>query len=168
VHKYIKENGKRGKRKKRKRFSGLNRPGDFGPAERAGTRPRGHAAQLGPPAGAATAPWARAHMSARGDGDSPTGRNRSLVISVAVRRWWSGSGWSGMWLSTGRGRVLWWWGQFGRWTLGMAGPRRGSKFPLPGNRIWMSPRGGGVNRRIKKYHFKTLVLTLLKDQIVVE
>jgi hypothetical protein len=29
----------------------------------------------------------------------------------------------------GRGRGSRWWGQFGRWTLGMASPRRGGGLP---------------------------------------
>jgi hypothetical protein len=37
----------------------------------------------------------------------------------------------------------------------------------PGNRIWMSPRGG-VNRWIKNYHLKTEILTLLEGWIAVE
>jgi hypothetical protein len=51
------------------------------------------------------------------------------VIPVAIHRRWSGSGWSGRWLSTDRGRGSRWWGQFGQWTLGMAGPRRGGGLP---------------------------------------
>jgi hypothetical protein len=54
---------------KNKRISLLTGPGgDFGLA-RARARPRGQAAQHGPPEGAArlTVPWARAHVPARGE-----------------------------------------------------------------------------------------------------
>jgi hypothetical protein len=44
---------KREKEKKKRIFWFERVWGDFSPAERAGTRPRGRSAQLGPPAGAA-------------------------------------------------------------------------------------------------------------------
>jgi hypothetical protein len=52
------------------------------------------------------------------------GENRSLVNPTAVPRRWSGSTSTEWWQSTSGGRVSRIWGQFGRWTLGMAGPRR--------------------------------------------
>jgi hypothetical protein len=39
---------------------------------------------------------------------------------------------------------------------------------MPGNRIWMLPRGGGVNRRIIIITLKLEILTLLEGWIVVE
>jgi hypothetical protein len=79
-------------------------------------RPHGQPAQLGPPTGhdAGMAPWARAHMPARGrendirgvgnDGP-PTGEEELAAggLTVVPRRWF-GSGWSGWWHSTGRSR----------------------------------------------------------------
>jgi hypothetical protein len=52
------------------------------------------------------------------------GENRSPVNLMAVPRRWSGSGLIEWWQRTGRGRGSQRWSQFGRWTLGMADPRR--------------------------------------------
>jgi hypothetical protein len=75
VHIY-KKMGKEIKRKKEKDFSVKQAGGDSGPSERAcaTTRP------IGPsrPAkgrGSETAPWARAHMPARGEGNDVRGEN---------------------------------------------------------------------------------------------
>jgi hypothetical protein len=61
-----------------------------------------------------------------GGGPAEVDRRRG---SAAVLRHGSGFGWLGRWLSMSRGRGSWWWGQFGRRTLGMAGPRRGGGLP---------------------------------------
>jgi hypothetical protein len=92
---------KREKRKKRKShswLSGSGGGGGFGLAKRAGaraSRPRRPTIEGTTRADAATTPWARAHLPARGsettsrkgeNSDSPAGRNKPPVISVAVHR----------------------------------------------------------------------------------
>jgi hypothetical protein len=67
IYAYIYENRKKKwEKEKEKDFLANCARGDFGPAG-ASARPRGQAAQHGPPAGVArlTAPWARAHVPAR-------------------------------------------------------------------------------------------------------
>jgi hypothetical protein len=52
------------------------------------------------------------------------GENRSPVNLTAVPRRWFGSASMEWWQSTSGGRGLQRWGRFGRWTLGIVGPRR--------------------------------------------
>jgi hypothetical protein len=72
-------------------------------------------------------PWARAHASGGGGGNDVGGERRVVCGSenrplVAVLHRWPGSASMEWWQSTGGGRGLRRWGQFGRWTLGVAGP----------------------------------------------
>jgi hypothetical protein len=108
--------------------------GGFGPA---GARACA-AAQASSPAG----PRERGMVRGRRRGRGPTrqreegvtasggrravhgGENRSPVNPTAVPRRWSGSMSTEWWQSTSGGRGSRRWGQFGRWTLEMAGPRR--------------------------------------------
>jgi hypothetical protein len=82
-------------------------------------------------------PWARAHSLERGGLMASTvrrGRGEPVEVdrrrgSAVVLRRGSGFGWSGRWLSMGKGRGSWWQGQFGQRVFAMAGPRRGGGLP---------------------------------------
>jgi hypothetical protein len=127
--------GKRNGKKKRKRDFPANWAGGISAQpRRVRARPRGRAAQSATEEGngAGTAPWARGHAPERGGGNGVRwgrravhdGENWSPVNPTVVPRRWSGSA-SMEWLQSMRGgRGLRRWGQFGWWTLRMAGPRR--------------------------------------------
>jgi hypothetical protein len=79
-----------------------------------------------------TGPHVRERGSADGFGRSDGGANRLGLTADEVPRRFSTVApvpGGGGWLSTGRGRGSWWWGQFGWWMPGMVGPRRGGRLP---------------------------------------
>jgi hypothetical protein len=99
-------------------------------------------------------PSARDHAPERGGGNGVRGRrrvvrggeNRSPVNPMAVPYRWSGFVLTEWWQSTRGGRGPQRWSQFGRWTLGMAGPRR-----VAGSTAVRSPaRPTGVIGEVKK------------------
>jgi hypothetical protein len=135
MHLYMKIGKEKGEKKKIKGFSvnwalGGN---SAQPKARAPVRAIGPARPAMGHGARGVTSWARAHTPVRGGGNcvkrkggrfARGGENRSPVNPTVVPRWWSGSGSTGWWHSTSRGRGSWRWGQFGRWMLGMAGPRR--------------------------------------------
>jgi hypothetical protein len=134
IYAFLYENRKRKRGKKKEKGFWIARPGGFRPG-----RARVHGA---------AAEWAQTAHEERGRrggcrGRGPTrqreegvtasggrrravrgGENRSPVNPTAVPRRRSSSGLTKWWQSTGGGRGSRRWSQFGRWTLGMASPRR--------------------------------------------
>jgi hypothetical protein len=87
---------------------------------------RADAVSVGPRARERGAPTASGGLTRGGGESAGVDRRRG---STAVLRRGSGSGWSGSWLSTAGVGGSWWWGQFGWWMPGMAGPWRGGGLP---------------------------------------
>jgi hypothetical protein len=135
AYNYICENGKKemGKEKE-KGFLASWAGGCFWPSRARARAAAWAGGPLGPPAGRrhGDGTVARAHLPGRG-GLMAFERRRGGRSRPGFDRWWnpaavlrrgSGSVMGERWRGTSGGRGSWRWGQFDRWRLGVAGPRR--------------------------------------------